>query len=176
MQKMKTMGIATVTGLVLASGTVVVAAPASADERCDPYVTRSYKQTKADWLTVGGKLVGVRGTIDNRKSSAAVTETVSVKVGGTLKASYTGELSGGVNILIAEVNAKTSYTVEVSATIEVGKKVSVKVPAHKRVSYRTGILKRQFRVTQKRVTSNCKTITTYGKLKSADPWSSVKNV
>lgn len=162
MQKLRAAGVALVTVAALSGGTLTVAAPAFAGEQCTPTTSRSYAQTSASWW-----FVAASGTVSN-SNAREVREEVAIENSGTRSTTKSGEVSVSVDALVAEVNAKTSYSVNKSVTYTRGQKTTIVVGPRSTVVYKIGVMKRNFLVTQTHLASNCKTTTTYGTLSAAD--------
>ncbi|KND26542.1 hypothetical protein [Streptomyces acidiscabies] len=146
------------------------ASPASARPDCDNVYKRKYTEVSSTWHSVVAS-----GTIDNRSSSASVRESISAKVGASLKASVTGEIGGKIDVVVAEINSKFSVTVEGSVSIERGKITAIDVPARKRVSYKIGIKKRTYQVYVTHQFSTCKVTNTWAKVTVPDSYVETKN-
>ncbi|WP_030669198.1 hypothetical protein [Streptomyces cellulosae] len=162
MQKIRAAGVALVTVAALSGGTLTAAAPAFAAEQCDPHVSRSYSQTTSGWW-----LIAASGTVENRKAKE-VREEVAFETSGTRSTSVSSEVEASVGTVVAEINAKTSYSVNKSVTYTKGQKTTIVVGPKSTVHYKIGIMKRKFLVTKKRIYSNCKVVTSYGTATAAD--------
>ncbi len=162
MPKIRAAGIALVTAAALSGGTLTAAAPAFAGEQCTPHTTRSYSQTSSTWW-----LIAASGTVQNKKAKE-VREEVSFEKSGTRTTTKSGEISANVGVIVAEINAKGSYSVNKSVTYTKGRKTTIVVGPHSTVHYKIGVKKRKFLATQKRIYSNCKVVTTYGTVTAAD--------
>ncbi len=162
MQKIRAASVAIVTVAALSGGALTAAAPAFAGERCDPHVSRSYSQTTSGWW-----FVAASGTVENRKASE-VREEVSFESSGTRSTSASAEVGASVDVVVAEINAKTSFTVNKSVSFTKGRKTTIVVGPKSTVHYKIGVKKRKFLVTTKRIFSNCKITEAYGTVTAAD--------
>ncbi|MFJ2610221.1 hypothetical protein ACIQOU_29865 [Streptomyces sp. NPDC091279] len=162
---------ATAASAILAGGLMGLSAtPASATQDCDNVYKRKYTEISSTWHKVVAS-----GTIDNRRSSASVRESVSAKVAASLKGSVSGEIGGKINLAVGEINSKFGVTVEASVSIELGKSTMIVVPAHKRVSYKVGIKKRVYQVYVTHQLRNCKVTNTWAKVTVPDSYTETKN-
>ncbi|MEU5823982.1 hypothetical protein [Streptomyces sp. NPDC047803] len=93
---------------------------------------------------------------------------MSFEKSGTRTTTKSGDISASVGVLVAEINAKGSYSVNKSVTYSKGRKTTIVVGPHSTVHYKIGVKKRKFLATQKRIYSNCKIVTTYGTVTAAD--------
>ncbi|MET9518738.1 hypothetical protein [Streptomyces sp. NPDC002994] len=148
----------------------LAATPASAAEVCENQYKRKYTEISSDWHKIVAS-----GTIDNRRSSASVRQSVSAEVAASLKGSVTGEIGGKLDLAVGEINARTSLTVEAGVSISMGKSVMVVVPARKRVSYKIGIKKRVFQVAVAHRWSNCQVDNSFAKVTVADHYTETRN-
>ncbi|MFI2430741.1 hypothetical protein [Streptomyces sp. NPDC018693] len=163
MQKMRAAGVALATALAVSGGALTVsAAPASAAERCNPQVSRSYAQTQSSWW-----FIAASGTVRNT-TAQQVHEAVSYTQSGTRSTSVSGEISASASIVVAEINSKTSFSVDKSVTFTAGRTTTIVVGPRSTVRYKIGVKKRTFLVTEKRTYSNCKVVTSYGTVTAAD--------
>ncbi|WP_234341235.1 hypothetical protein [Streptomyces sp. NRRL S-646] len=160
---MRAAGAALITVLALSGGALTTAAPASASEQCDPHVTRSYSQTSSSWW-----LIAAGGTVENPKAKE-VREEVTFDTSGTRSTSVAAEVGAKVDTVVAEINAKTSFSVTKTITFTKGRKTTIVVGPHSTVHYKIGVKQRKFLVTSKRTYSNCKVTTSYGTVTAADP-------
>ncbi|WP_405776987.1 hypothetical protein [Streptomyces sp. NBC_01538] len=162
MQRIRVAGAALITTLALSGGALTTAAPASASDVCDPHVTRSYSQLSSSWW-----LVAANGTVENRKAKE-VREEVAFQTSGTRSTSVSSEVGASVDTVVAEINAKTSFSVNKSVTVTKGRTTTIVVGPHSTVHYKIGVKKRKFLVTIKRIYSRCQTTESYGTVTGAD--------
>ncbi|MYX29054.1 hypothetical protein GTY75_20870 [Streptomyces sp. SID8381] len=152
-----------VTALAMSGGALTAAtAPASAGEQCTPHVTRSYAQTGSSWWQIAAS-----GTVKNGKAQQ-VRETVTFSNSGTHSTSASAEVGVSVSTVVAEINAKTSFSVDKSVSYTKGRSTTIVVGPHSTVHYKIGTKKRKFLVTIKRTYSNCKVTDSYGTVTAAD--------
>ncbi|MFJ6985258.1 MULTISPECIES: hypothetical protein [unclassified Streptomyces] len=156
---------------VLAGGLMgMSAAPASATPDCDDVYKRKYTELSSGWYKVVAS-----GTIDNRRSSASVRESVSAEIGASLKGSVGGEIGGKLNLAVGEINSKFSLTVEAGVSIARGKTTMVVVPARKRVSYKIGIKKRVYQVYVSHQFRSCQVAHSWAKVTVPDSYTETRN-
>jgi hypothetical protein len=152
----------------LTAGLLVGAPVAFAAEPCDYKFTRSYSPQGVTWY------VSDAGTINNSTSAATVKRSISYTVTGTASTTVSGEVAVKATAAVAEISAKFAVAVTLSASVSRTETFEITVPPYKKVSYRSGIAKRKFRVTETTVYSNCNTRTKGGYVDAVEQLTEVK--
>ncbi|MBO7935047.1 MULTISPECIES: hypothetical protein [Streptomyces] len=162
---------ATAASAVFAGGLMgLSASPAAAHPDCDDVYKRKYTEISSTWHKVVAS-----GTIDNRRSSASVRESISAEISASLKGTVSGEIGGKIDIAVAEINSKMGVSVEAGVSIAKGKTTMIVVPARKRVSYKIGIKKRVYQVAVSHQFRSCAVSNSYAKVTVADSYTETKN-
>ncbi|MFE9220526.1 hypothetical protein [Streptomyces lavendulae] len=162
---------ATAASAVFAGGLLGISAtPASAGEDCDDVYKRKYTEISSQWHKVVAS-----GVIDNRRSDAAVRQSIAAGSSASLKGSVEGEIGGKLDLAAAEISSKLGVSVEASVSISKGKTTTVVVPARKRVTYKIGIKKREYQVYVTHQFRNCHVSNSWAKVTVADSYTETWN-
>lgn len=146
------------------------AAQAPAHPYCDPGTT--YKLDKSQgwtWYQFDS------GTVANKSKKATLHKTISHSSSESKTTTKSGEVGLSIKAWVAEINAKYGYSVSKTVAYTTTTTFVVDVPPKTTVKYKDGIIVRKFRVKIVHLYDNCESKTTYGTVKAADNYSTVKD-
>jgi hypothetical protein len=134
---------------------------AHASEVCATAFSRSYTSEGYSWVNADGE------TIKN-STAATFSRTITYTFTATVSTTVSGEVGVKAGTAVAEVNAKFGVSVSASVSVSKSDSFTVSVPAKTSITYRSGIIKRQFHVVEKTTYSNCDTKSVGGYVYAAD--------
>ena len=153
-----------VSAVTMIATAVLPVAAANASPYCDPGDSRTYTQVSTSWYRYDG------GTLSNG-SAGTISKTYTHSSNASLTTTVSAEVGAKVSTVVAEVNAKLGVSASVTASYTTSTSFTVSAPPHTTVTYKDGILIRNFSIKHVHLYTNCTTGTTYGTAKVADNYS-----
>lgn len=176
--------VGTVLGSALCLGVTAFVAPAAqaADQQpdairaapnsiyCSPHYSRKYTQTSWAWYRYD------TGVISNTSRKATIHKSISYTFSASVGTTIGAEIGFKAGTAVAEINAKTSYSVTLTTSVTKSESFTVDVPPRTKIRYKDGIIVRTFKVKQVQTFSNCDTRTKYTTVRVGDHRSAIADV